>query len=312
LRDRRLGAREWGLRFGRMFANSLKRQRPRPGDKWHLDEVFIRIRGKLHYLWRAVDQDGQVLDILVQNRRNAKAARRFFRKLLKDLQYVPRVMVTDKLRSYGAAKRDIMPSVEHRQSRYLNNRAEASHQPTRRQERHMKRFKSARHAQHFLSAHCRIHNHFQLCRHLLSAGDYRAARTDAFRVWLDVVGIMPTPNLPETPQDRTNCIIKLTVPSRHPTSEMGRFETEWLTSEANLTALSDLSGAWIDRVHARKPPTVIVLDIDSRVSETHGAQEGSAYNGHFGCTCYHPLFVFNQFGDLERWALRPGVHSADG
>jgi len=97
------------------------------------------------------------------------------------------------------------------------------------------------------------------------------------------------------------------------TSQMGRFETGWLTSEANLAALTDLSGTWIDRVHARRPQTTIVLDIDSSVSETHGAQEGSAYNGHFGCTCYHPLFVFNQFGDLERCALRPGnVHSADG
>src|ERR671932_423097 len=97
------------------------------------------------------------------------------------------------------------------------------------------------------------------------------------------------------------------------TSQMGRFEMEWLASEANLTALVDLSGTWIDRVHARRPQTTIVLDMDSSVSETHGTQEGSAYNGHFGCTCYHPLFVFNQFGDLERCALRPGnVHSADG
>ncbi len=97
------------------------------------------------------------------------------------------------------------------------------------------------------------------------------------------------------------------------TSQMGRFETEWLTSEANLTVLADLSGAWIDQVHARRPQTTIVLDIDSSVSEAHGTQEGSAYNGHFGCTCYHSLFVFNQFGDLERCALRPGnVHSADG
>src|ERR671932_937652 len=97
------------------------------------------------------------------------------------------------------------------------------------------------------------------------------------------------------------------------TSQMGRFETEWLVSEANLAALVDLSGSWIDQVHARRPQTTIVLDMDSSVSETHGGQEGSAYNGHFGCTCYHPLFVFNQFGDLERCALRPGnVHSADG
>jgi putative transposase len=161
--------RPWGLRFGRLFANELKRRRPRPGDKWHLDEVFIRVQGKLHYLWRAVDQDGHVLDVLVQSRRNARAAKRFFRKLLRGLRYVPRVIVTDKLRSYGAAKREILPGVEHRQSRYLNHRAEVSHQPTRRRERQMQRFKSARHAQRFLSVHARIHNHFQLRRHRLTA-----------------------------------------------------------------------------------------------------------------------------------------------
>jgi putative transposase len=133
--------------LGRAFANTLKRRRPRPGDKWHLDEVFVRIRGKVPYLWRAVDQHGRVLDILVQSLRNAKAAKRFFKKLLKRLRYVPRVVVTDTLRSYDAAKREILPGVEHRQSRYLNNRAEVSHQPTRRQERQMQRFKSARQAQ---------------------------------------------------------------------------------------------------------------------------------------------------------------------
>jgi transposase-like protein len=124
-----------------------------------MDEVFIRIRGKQHYLWRAVDQDGNVLDILVQSRRSATAAKRFFRKLLKGLRYIPRVIVTDRLKSYAAAEREILPSVEHRQSRYLNNRAEVSHQPTRRRERQMKRFKSARHAQRFLSTRSRIHNH---------------------------------------------------------------------------------------------------------------------------------------------------------
>ena len=97
------------------------------------------------------------------------------------------------------------------------------------------------------------------------------------------------------------------------TSQMGRFETEWLASEANLAALTDLSGAWIDRVHVRRPPDGIILDLDSSESPTHGQQEGSAWNGHFGCTCYHPLFVFNQFGDLERCVLRPGnAHSAEG
>jgi putative transposase len=161
--------RPWGLRFGRLFANELKRRRPRPGDKWHLDEVFIRVQGKLHYLWRAVDQDGHVLDVLVQSRCNARAAKRFFRKLLRGLQHVPRVIVTDKLRSYGAAKREILPGVEHRQSRYLNHRAEVSHQATRRRERQMQRFKSARHARRFLSVHARIHNHFQLRRHCLTA-----------------------------------------------------------------------------------------------------------------------------------------------
>jgi len=181
--------RAWGLRFGRLFANTLKQRRPKPGDKWFMDEAFIRIGGKLHYLWRAVDQDGHVLDILVQSRRNAKAAKRFFRKLLRGLQYVPRVVVTDKLRSYTAAKREIMPGVEHRQSKHLNNRAEVSHQPTRRRERQMQRFKSARHAQRFLSTHSRIHDHFQLRRHRLTADQHRIARDAAFRTWREAVGV---------------------------------------------------------------------------------------------------------------------------
>jgi putative transposase len=189
--------REWGLRFGRIFANMLKRRRPQPGDKWYIDEVFIRIRGKQHYLWRAVDQHGNVLDILVQSRRNATAAKRFFHKLLKGLRYIPRVIVTDKLKSYAAAKREILQSVEHRQSRYLNNRAEVSHQPTRRRERQMKRFKSARHAQRFLSSHSRIHNHFQLRRHRLNANEHRAARDAAFRTWHDVAEIAPAASLLE-------------------------------------------------------------------------------------------------------------------
>jgi putative transposase len=117
-----------------------------------MDEVFLRIGGKQHYLWRAVDQDDNVLDVRVQSRRNAKAAKRFFRKLLRGLQYAPRVIVTDKLKSYAAAKREILPHTEHRQGRYLNNRAEVSHQPTRRRERQMQRFRSASHAQRFSPA----------------------------------------------------------------------------------------------------------------------------------------------------------------
>jgi putative transposase len=121
--------RQWCLKFGQDYANRLKRRRAQPGDKWHLDEVFLTINGKRHYLWRAVDQDDNVLDILVQSRRNTQAAKKFFRKLLKGLTYVPRVIITDKLKSYSAAKREILPGVEHRQSRYLNNRCENSHTP---------------------------------------------------------------------------------------------------------------------------------------------------------------------------------------
>jgi len=171
------------LKFGGSFANNLRRRRPRPGDKWHLDEVFIRIQGELHDLWRAVDQDGIVLGILVQSRRNAGAATRFFKRLLKGLQYVPRVFVADRLRSYGVAKRELPSDVEHRQNRYLNNRAEKSHRPTRRRERQMQRFKSARQAQRFLSAHAFIYGRFRPRRHRTTASSYRVARATAFRVW---------------------------------------------------------------------------------------------------------------------------------
>ena len=148
-----------------------------------MDEVFIRIQGVQHYLWRAVDQDGVVLDILVQPRRDANAAKRFFKRLLKGLQYVPRVLVTDKLRSYGVAQRQLLPGVEHRQSRYLNNRAENSHRPTRRRERQMQRFKSSEQAQDFLSAHSFIYGHFSPRRHRLSTTAYRAIRSEAFDTW---------------------------------------------------------------------------------------------------------------------------------
>jgi putative transposase len=181
--------RRWCAKFGQAYANQLRRRRPRPGDKWHLDEVFIRINGKIHYLWRAVDQHGNVLDILVQPRRDAKAAKKFFRRLLKGLRYVPRVLVTDKLASYGAAHRVVMPSVAHRRSKYLNNRAENSHQPTRQRERAMKRFKSARHAQRFLSAFSGISPHFRVRRHLLSAADYRQVMANRFAVWGEVTAL---------------------------------------------------------------------------------------------------------------------------
>jgi putative transposase len=181
--------RQWGLKFGQEFANIIRRRLPRPGDKWHLDEVVLKIAGKKHYLWRAVDQDGIVLDVLVQSRRDKKAAKRLLRKLLKRQCRAPRVMITDKLGSYGAAKKEIMPGVEHRQHKGLNNRAENSHQPTRRRERQMKRFKSAQHAQRFLSAHDQINNLFLLPRHRMTATNYRAERARAFEAWHDVCGI---------------------------------------------------------------------------------------------------------------------------
>src|SRR5918912_1779545 len=136
--------RQWGRKFGQSFANQIRRRLPRAGDKWHLDEVEVKIASQKHWLWRAVDQDGFVLDVLVQSRRDKRAAKRLLRKLLKKQGRVPRVMITDKLASYSAPKGEVMPSVEHRRHKGLNNRAENSHQPTRRRERQMKRFKSAR------------------------------------------------------------------------------------------------------------------------------------------------------------------------
>src|ERR671916_25835 len=163
-----------------------RRRLPRAGDKWHLDEVVITIAGTRHWLWRAVDQHGRVLDVLVQSRRDERAARRLLRKLLKKQGRPPRVLITDKLASYPAAKGELMPGVEHRRHKGLNNRAENSHQPTRRRERQMKRFKSAGQAQRFLSAHDQINNLFPLCREHVTTTEYRAARTRAFALWAEV------------------------------------------------------------------------------------------------------------------------------
>jgi putative transposase len=181
--------RRWCDKFGQSFAAGLRKRRARTGDKWHLDEVFLKINGMTHYLWRAVDQNGVVIDILVQPKRDRFAAIRFFRRLLRTngLRH-PHVIVTDKLRSYGAAKRVVMPRVAHRQHRYLNNRAENSHQPTRERERRMRRFKSARNAQRFLEVHGIIGSHFRPRRHLLFAADYRRLRSKQFRIWNQVTG----------------------------------------------------------------------------------------------------------------------------
>ena len=158
------------------------------GDTWYLDELFVMIQGRQQYLWRAVDEDGDVIDILVQSRRNRHAAVRFFRKLLKSQGCVPRRLITDKLRSYPAARRTVMPSVVHCTDRYANNRAEVSHQPTRQRERQMRGFKSAAHLQRFASVHSVVQNLFRVGRHLLRSVHHRLLRTRSFVEWNAVTG----------------------------------------------------------------------------------------------------------------------------
>ena len=181
--------RQWTRKFGQALANQIRRRLPGAGDRWHIDEVAIRIAGETHWLWRAVDQHGRVLDILVQSRRDKRAAKRLLRQLLKKQGRPPRVLITDKLASYPAAKKELMPGVEHRRHKGLNNRAENSHQPTRRRERQMKQFKSPGQAQRFLSAHDQINNLFPLCREHVTTTEYRAARTRAFALWAEVSGV---------------------------------------------------------------------------------------------------------------------------
>ncbi len=178
--------RQWCRKFGTEYARKLKRRGERLGDTWFLDELFVTIQGKRQYLWRAIDQDGDVIDVLVQPSRDRRAAERFFRKLLKGQGAEPVLLVTDKLRSYSAAHRTIMPSVRHDTSRYANNRAEVSHQPTRQRERQMRRFKSPGQAQRFLCAHAVIQNLFRVGRHLVSSANHRTLRDRSFGVWREV------------------------------------------------------------------------------------------------------------------------------
>ncbi|HJN44296.1 MAG: IS6 family transposase [Acidobacteria bacterium] len=175
--------RRWCRTFGPQYARALRRRLGRMGDTWHLDELFVTIQGRRQYLWRAVDEDGDVIDILVQSRRNRRAAERFFRKLLKSQGWEPRRLITDKLRSYSAALRTVMPSVVHCTDQYANNRAEVSHQPTRQRERQMRRFKSAAHVQQFVSVHGLVQNLFRVGRHLLRPIHHRLLRRRAFQVW---------------------------------------------------------------------------------------------------------------------------------
>jgi putative transposase len=173
----------WCIKFGAIYTRRLKRKHRGYGDTFYIDEVFVRINGKQHYLWRAVDQDGEVVDVYLQKRRDAAAAKRFFNRLLRSHRGEPRKIVTDKLRSYGVAHRELIPETIHSTEQYENNRAEQSHEATRVRERGMRRFKSMRQAQRFLGAHAAVSNLFNLGRHLVRAEHYRNLRTTAFTDW---------------------------------------------------------------------------------------------------------------------------------
>ena len=178
----------WCIKFGPRYARRLKRRHQGYGDTFYIDEAFLKIRGRQHYLWRAVDQDGEVVDVLLQARRDGKAAKRFFKRLLNTHRHEPRKIVTDKLGSYGVAHRELIPDAVHDTSQYANNRAEVSHQPTRVRERGMRRFKSAHQGQRFLGVHAAVYNLFNLGRHLISAKHYRAFRQRAFASWESATG----------------------------------------------------------------------------------------------------------------------------
>jgi len=179
--------RNWCRNFGLTYGRNIKKYRGRLSDTWYLDEVYIvTVRGERRYLWRAVDQDGDVLDILVQKTKDQQAASLFFRILMKGQERAPQMIVTDKLPSYGVARRKVMPSSLHCNDRFANNRVEVSHEHTRAQERQMRRFKSHGQAQRFLSVHGQVNNLFRVGRHLLSAENYRALRNRSFKTWQQV------------------------------------------------------------------------------------------------------------------------------
>ena len=174
--------RRWVLKFGHRYARRLRRFRPRPDGRWHLDEMFVKIRGRRMYLWRAVDAEGEVLDCLVQSKRNKATALKLMRKLLKKQGYVPSSIVTDKLPSYGAALRELGLSRRHETGWRKNNRAKNSHLPVRRRERKMQRFKSAGSAQRFLSIPAAVYNAFYVQRHLLHRRFFKQFRAETFSV----------------------------------------------------------------------------------------------------------------------------------
>ena len=170
----------WCIKFGAIYSGRLRRNHHGYGDTFYIDEVFVKINGEQHYLWRAVDQDGEVVDVYLQAKRDGAAAKRFFRRLLRSHRGEPRKIVTDKLRSYGVAHRELIPEAIHSTRQYENNRAEQSHEATRVRERGMRRFKSKVQAQRFVTAHAAVHNLFNLGRHLVRAEYYRNLRVSAF------------------------------------------------------------------------------------------------------------------------------------
>ena len=176
----------WCNKFGPKYARRLKRRHQGFGDTFFIDEIFVKIRGIQHYLWRAVDQDGEIVDVFLQRRRDGAAAKRFFKRILKIHRSEPRKIVTDKLRSYGVAHRGMISNTIHDTAQYANNRAELSHQPTRVRERGMRRFKSMKQAQRFLTVHAAVYNLFNLGRHLVSAKTYQFFRMRAFALWEQV------------------------------------------------------------------------------------------------------------------------------
>ncbi len=176
-------------KFGQAFADGVRRRRARPGDEWHLDEVPLKIKGRKHRLWRAVDEHGVVLDMLVQQRRNQEAAEAFLCRLIAGCGYAPRVVITDKLASYPPALRRVLPLAEHRRHKRLNTRAEHSHRATRRRERVLGRFTSPGHAQQFLEPVSAVGTRVRPRRPLLPAEPYRRLRTERLRQWRRVAGL---------------------------------------------------------------------------------------------------------------------------
>ena len=178
--------RTWSKKYGKLYAAGIKKRKAIKGDKWHIDEMCVKISGQRYWLFRAVDQNGYELDVLLQSRRNKKAVIRFFKKVLKNCQYIPRVIVTDKLKSYKVPCKLLFPNTQHRTHKRLNNRVENAHQPTRRRERQMIKFKSAASANQFIATHGQVRNLFNINRYNNSSAERRACLAEALNIWDDI------------------------------------------------------------------------------------------------------------------------------